>query len=1326
MEIPNSLHPADQTLSSYGLGKLDEVAAGLVNDHLEGCADCRQRMAGFTSDSFLGRLREAQKRSASPSSGGSLDAGTLSYMQAGASSSPPSADTLPPGLADHADYEIKRELGRGGMGVVYLAHNSMMGRDEVLKVLGRHVIDRPNVLERFQREIRAVARLRHPNIVAAYSAFRIEGGIVFAMEYVEGLDLSRMVKSRGPLSVTHAAYFVHQAAIGLQHAHERGMVHRDIKPHNLMLTSDGKARVVKVLDFGLAKASREQKVDVGLTSEGQALGTPDYIAPEQILNAQSADIRADLYSLGGTLFYLLTGRPPFQANSLYDIYQAHISRDAEPLNLIRPEVPAELAALVAKLMAKEPSCRFQTPGEVAEALKPYFKKTAGTSRSEFSVPGQPGPQRGATAIEPLPIKRPANSGGQALKPKSPEATSQAEGLWEGLIDTREADQTGSPESPLTRNYVPRRPERPRWVLPSTAAGLTLIAFLVAWGFIIKIKSKDGEVVLSDPPSGTIVTVDSGKVNIVTGGNDRVNVPATQSPVSKLGKTPPSHHASTARIAALAAALEKQIPMHYVNDTPIDDVLRDVKKASKEPNGSSIQIYVDPLGLMKAEKTMASTISINLEGVPLKTTLRLALKRLGLDYCAKEGLLFISDAKSVQEEINRVASVPNDAEPATKAVLAALEKTIPMRYPYSTVIFDVINDVKKALAMSGGAAIPIDVDPFGLEKAGKTLASTISINLEDIPLRITLNLLLRQIGMDYYVKEGILTISDRETITLVFGGARTKVLDRPPTMIRPAEPDSPEVESPIQRSLRANLIGVKLATIPSGEFNMGSTPDEYPQRPNPEEFPKHRVRISQPFLLGVTEVTQGQYRAVTGTNPSRFPGRDDYPVENVSWLAAVKFCNGLSALENLPAFFEIHDQDVSVPNPKGPGYRLPTEAEWEYACRARSTLNYNFGNADAALANHAWVGSNSDKRTHTVGGWKPNAFGLFDMHGNVQEWCWDVYDRYSPTFAIDPTGPRSSADRNRVYRNGAFDDSPYYNRSSYRGSANPISADKTIGFRVARNMPTDGSVARTDATRSPARIPTADSLKVSETARAKEKARKTPPPQDAPPGRVLTLAAALEKRISLKYRDGIPLGQFIKDLKQATKGPDDSGIPIYVDPLGLHDAEKTTDSLISIDLEGLPLKQTLRLALNPLGLDYRVGEGVLFIGSMEDFKQGKTVAVDVNSDRTPESDAVLAALEKTIPMKYLNETPLKKVIDDLKTALKRSDGSDVPIYVDRNGLHEAEKTMDSPICIDLEGIPLRVTLRCMLDQIGMGYYVKEGLLTITDQNCPAISRTGSTV
>jgi serine/threonine protein kinase len=242
MAAPAAVHPSDETLQSYDLGKLDDLLAETVGKHLEDCDACRRRVAEVTSDSFLGRLQNAQARPESIPSVGSSLAGLSKLGGDSRTPSPPPASTLPPSLADHPDYQVLRELGRGGMGVVYLAENRMMGRKEVLKVVSSHLLNRKGVLERFLREIRAAASLHHPNIVTAYSATRVGESIVFAMQYVEGYDLSQLVEKSGPLSVAHTCNFVYQAALGLQHAHERGMVHRDIKPSNLMLANPDYSR----------------------------------------------------------------------------------------------------------------------------------------------------------------------------------------------------------------------------------------------------------------------------------------------------------------------------------------------------------------------------------------------------------------------------------------------------------------------------------------------------------------------------------------------------------------------------------------------------------------------------------------------------------------------------------------------------------------------------------------------------------------------------------------------------------------------------------------------------------------------------------------------------------------------------------------------------------------------------------------------------------------------------------------------------------------------------------------------------------------------------
>ncbi len=280
------------------------------------------------------------------------------------------------------------------------------------------------------------------------------------MEYVNGYDLSKLVKSKGPLPVAHACNFVYQAALGLQHASEEGMVHRDIKPGNLMLARKADRPVIKVLDFGLAKATREQALDTELTREGQMLGTPDYIAPEQTLDAQKADIRADIYSLGCTLYYLLAGSPPFKGTSLFEVLQSHHSVQAKPLSAVRRDVPAELAAVVAKMMAKAPEQRYQTPAEVAKALVPFFK--AGKA----------------------PAPEPKNE-----RPPAP-ATTLIEGA--GVLGVIQIAEKPSVAAVATAAAVAAKPpilkeavavvsaRRPPWMLPALAGGVLLVGLVSVW------------------------------------------------------------------------------------------------------------------------------------------------------------------------------------------------------------------------------------------------------------------------------------------------------------------------------------------------------------------------------------------------------------------------------------------------------------------------------------------------------------------------------------------------------------------------------------------------------------------------------------------------------------------------------------------------------------------------------------------------------------------------------------------------------------------------------------------------------------------------------
>ena len=234
----------------------------------------------------------------------------------------------------------------------------------------------------------------------------------------------------------------------------------------------------------------------------------------------------------------------------------------------------------------------------------------------------------------------------------------------------------------------------------------------------------------------------------------------------------------------------------------------------------------------------------------------------------------------------------------------------------------------------------------------------------------------------------------------------------------------------------NSIGMKLVLIPKGTFQMGSPESE---RGREEWEPQHEVTISKNYYLGVTEVTQGQYEKVMGTNPSNFRKQvirksdsSMYPVEQVSWGDAVEFCKKLS--------------DLPEEKAAGRVYRLPTEAEWEYACRAGSKTAYSFGESSKSLGDYAWFDGNSNNQTHPVGEKKANAWGLYDMHGNVWEWCSDYYDDYDKNSATDPVGPTEGS--LCVSRGGSWNSLAAYCRSAGRDWRDPSDLYGSNGFRVA--------------------------------------------------------------------------------------------------------------------------------------------------------------------------------------------------------------------------------------------------------------------------------------
>jgi eukaryotic-like serine/threonine-protein kinase len=278
-------------------------------------------------------------------------------------------------------FRIVDLLGEGGVSRVFKAWHVPYQCLVALKVLRPEVRTDAEALRQFQQELKVVGKLAHPNIVKGIDIHPERGDYYFALEYVEGTDLGKMVQQGGALPVAQACEYIRQAALALQHAYERGVIHRDIKPANLLITNfrpPQSVGVLKVLDMGLAR--REWLTDptaaANIAPVTMVLGTPDFVAPEQATSPELVDIRADIYSLGCTLYFLLTAKPPFPGRSLAQKLMGHQKGEATPLEQVRADVPQRLPAVIRKMMAKKPEDRFRTPASVAAALSPFARGDA--------------------------------------------------------------------------------------------------------------------------------------------------------------------------------------------------------------------------------------------------------------------------------------------------------------------------------------------------------------------------------------------------------------------------------------------------------------------------------------------------------------------------------------------------------------------------------------------------------------------------------------------------------------------------------------------------------------------------------------------------------------------------------------------------------------------------------------------------------------------------------------------------------------------------------------------------------------------------------------
>lgn len=513
MSKPHHFQPDDALLKRFADGRLDSDAEMKVAVAIENSPDLQARIAAISSDGFLDRVKEIAKtsRMSKPK------ASDRSKAKPKTNSLPQNAvDGVPRELAESREYQVLKELGRGGMGVVYAAKYLPMDRMEVLKVLNDQMVKNEAAKLRFVSEMRAIGKLNHANIAKAYQRVVLPTQLVFSMEYVPGIDLQKFIQKYHPVPIPVVCTLTSQIATALQHAHSKGMVHRDIKPSNVMVFKEDGRLQIKILDFGLAKATSEQQAP-GLTADGSILGTPEYMAPEQALDAANADIRADIYSLGCTLYHLLRGKPPF-SGTLQSVLMDHAKREADPIHLFRTDIPAELSMIVAKMMAKQHSKRFKTPRHICEALKPFCGSFKLKSLAD-DLPGEKDTKLSLVSSErDTSVEIPEQPLAWIPSEKNEASPSkfqiQTPTPVPGTVGSKITDDRTSPSiNVFPGERSTRRKSPPRFAIFVAV----LFAAAAVWGTVLSVQTRKGKLVITNLPVNAEVEVDGDQIDIKMDG-----------------------------------------------------------------------------------------------------------------------------------------------------------------------------------------------------------------------------------------------------------------------------------------------------------------------------------------------------------------------------------------------------------------------------------------------------------------------------------------------------------------------------------------------------------------------------------------------------------------------------------------------------------------------------------------------------------------------------------------------------------------------------------------------------------------------------------------
>lgn len=946
------------------------------------------------------------------------------------------------------DYRIVEKIGQGGMGTVYRALHERLGKTVALKVLPEALLRDRQAVERFDREMLAIGGLDHPNVVRATDAGEAGDRRYLVMEFVDGADVASLASRHKRLPVNIACEIARQAAIGLQHIHEQGLVHRDVKPSNLMLEINSNASTVKLLDLGLARlhAPAEENLGRPLTQTGQLIGTFDYMAPEQTM-AADVDIRADIYGLGSTLYRLLAGRAPFAGEEFKTPGRKIVALAQEeptPVREFRDDVPVELAAVLDRMLAKEPEDRFQTPGEAATALMPYCEN-AELSRL---VDGDSG----------LVLPAPVESLDRTVPWQQTSAKTYRRKLQRIAIAVMLALFVGAV---AIIQFITAEGE---WRLTTLDPGQEVMIrnggevveqlTVTSRNDVLTARFGEYEAIVKDADG---ITVMAGTVEFLRGEEAVARLEYVGPPQDAHGNNSESidSHAEDASVSRPRFALEFDDVHDFVHirslhsdsgpltvelflrrdvaeDSIIFGMWGDRESLLKHAGFHNIGFYVEDedgeswhLARGSAWR-MRNGHFVHVAGVfdGRESAVFINGKKLGYRRPGESRKWISGQFAQIGQEGKSFRGAVREIH--VSSVARYQESFIPPKQRFEP------DEHTLALYHCDEGQGEILKDSSGNRYDGRIHgASWIRLD-DDAP---------SPEPQDTFDWADHLPTDAPEPAKAPFNTDEAKG-----HQIAWAEHLGLPVERDIQLPGEQSL---KMVLIPPGEFLMGtsdedqvtllhyteSRSDEFESKCIVSEGPAHVVRITRPFYLGKYEVTQAQWNAITGEERAFHKVGPSHPADALSWDDVPPLLSRLN--------------EISIDS--GLTFVMPTEAQWEYACRAGSTGLWHFGDTSEGLEQYAWYLGNSELTSHPVGQLLPNAWALHDMYGNLQEWCADrtELEYYVDASSVDPTGLAEGEER--VRRGGAASLHEQWSRSASRVWAGQSGRGLSFGFRMAATI-----------------------------------------------------------------------------------------------------------------------------------------------------------------------------------------------------------------------------------------------------------------------------------